>query len=343
VPMGTVRFRDLAAGSVETNWFLAVRTKENPGLLDYSAYYGKIISERPSRERYNGIPQEERAAIEKIAEELKIDDLPAREKIRAIVNFFQEKFQYTTFQKARALGLHAETPLSHFLLTTRAGHCEYFASATVLLLRYYDIPARYATGYAVQESSKEDDFFIVRERHGHAWAVAYIDNEWVEVDSTPAGWDEAEKEEFPFYQDFKDGWERFTFGFLEWRWLGDWGVMRIAGPFIAAPLIGFLAWRIFGRRMFRRTMRPRDLQPWPGADSEYFALEKRLAKAGLARGNEETTVEWLRRVALETPSLAETLGKIVRIHYKYRFSAEGIRKEEREELRSLVRGCLSRI
>ena len=95
--------------------------------------------------------------------------------------------------------------------------------------------------------------------------------------------------------------------------------------------------------MFQRTMRPRDLQAWPGADSEYFALEKRLAKAGLARGNEETTAEWLRRVAIETPSLAEALGKIVRIHYKYRFSPEGIQKEEREELRTLVRACLGRV
>jgi hypothetical protein len=241
------------------------------------------------------------------------------------------------------LGLHAETPLSQFLLTTRAGHCEYFASATVLLLRKLGVPARYATGYAVQESSKEDDFFIVRERHGHAWALAHVDGDWIEVDSTPAGWDEAEKEEFPFYQDIKEGWERFTFGFLEWRWLGDWGVMRMIAPFVAVPLIGFLAWRIFGRRMFQRTTRPRDLQSWPGADSEYFALDKRLAKAGLARGNEETTAEWLRRVAMETPMLAESLGKIVRIHYKYRFNPDGIRREESEELRSLVQACLSRV
>jgi protein-glutamine gamma-glutamyltransferase len=343
VPLGTVRFRDLAAGVVETNRHLAVRARENPGLLDYSAHYGKMLSERPAPDRFDGIPQEERPAIEKIAEELKIDDLSPKEKIRAIVNFFQEKYRYTTFQEARKLGLHAETPLSYFLLTTKAGHCEYFASATVLLLRYYGLPARYATGYAVQESSKDDDFFIIRERHGHAWALAYVGDSWVEVDSTPAGWDEAEQEEFPFYQDFKDGWERFTFGFLEWRWLGDWGVVRVAAPFVAMPLIGFLAWRIFGRRMFKRTTRPRDQQAWPGADSEYFALEGRLAKKGLARTNEETTDEWLARVAEETPTVATTLGKIARLHYKYRFNPSGVETQEREELRRLVQQCLSRI
>ena len=344
VPLGTVKFRDLAVGSVETNIHAVVRTLENPGLLDYSAQFGKIFPERPPSGRYDDdIPPEEIAAITTVAEELDIDALPDAEKTRAIVNFFQEKFRYTTYQTARRLGLHASTPLSDFLLKTRAGHCEYFATATVLLLRHYDIPARYATGYAVQESSKEDDFFIVRERHGHAWAVAFVEGRWVEVDSTPAGWDQAEREEFPFYQGWKERWERFTFGFLEWRWLGDWGVMRVVAPFLAAPLIGFLAWRIFGRRMFQRTTRPRDMHSWPGADSEYFLLEKRLAKAGLARGNEETTGQWLGRVTQETPTLAETLSRIVRLHYKYRFNPEGLESAEREELRKLVRSCLGRV
>jgi transglutaminase-like putative cysteine protease len=343
VPLGTVKFRDLAVGSVETNSHAVVRTAENPGLLDYSAHFGKVFPERPPSQFDDDIPGDEMATIATIAEELNIDSLSPAEKIQAIVNFFQEKFRYTTYQAARKLGLHATTPLSEFLLKTRAGHCEYFASATVLLLRHFDIPARYATGYAVQESSKEDDFFIVRERHGHAWAVAYIDGGWVEVDSTPAGWDQAEREEFPFYQDLKESWERFTFGFLEWRWLGDWGVMRVVAPFLAAPLIGFLAWRIFARRMSRGAMRPRDLQTWPGSDSEYFLLEKRLAKAGLARGNDETTGQWLSRVTQETPALAETLSRIVRIHYKYRFNPDGIETVERDELRKLVRTCLGRI
>ena len=343
VPLGTIRFRDLAVGSVDTNSFAVVRTEENPGLLDYSAHYGNAFPEQRPNEYDVRIPSEEEEAINEIAEELQIGALTAKEKLPAIVNFFQEKFRYTTYQAARDLGLHGMTPLSEFLMTTRAGHCEYFASATVLLLRHYGIPARYATGYAVQESSQEDDFFVVRERHGHAWAVAYIDGKWVEVDSTPADWEKAESKEFPFYQGLKDRWERFTFGFLEWRWLGDWGVMRMIAPWLAAPMIGFLAWRIFGRRMFQRPSRPREMQAWPGADSEYFLLEKKLLKAGLARDNDETTAEWLARIALDTPTLAEELREIVRIHYKYRFNPEGIRAAERAEMQKLVRACLARV
>ena len=346
LPMGTVQLRELAVGAVETNRFLVTKTRENPGLLNYTAHFGRASLDRPPPLRDNrdlAVPLEETNAIVQIAREMNIDELPPREKILRIVDYFQSNFRYTTYQQARELGLHAKTPLTEFLTKTRAGHCEYFATATVLLLRQFEIPARYAIGYSVQEKSKDDEYYVVRERHGHAWALAYIDGDWVEVDSTPAGWDEAEAEDFPFYQPLKDAWERFTFAFLEWRWLGEWGVIRIVAPWLAAPLIGFLAWRIFGRKMLRRNLRPREAQAWPGADSEFFELEKRLAKSGLARENNETTAQWRERVAANSPGLAEMLVMIVRLHYKYRFNPEGLEAAEREQLRQLVGYCLAKV
>ena len=58
-------------------------------------------------------------------------------------------------------------------MKTKAGHCEYFATATVLLLREVGVRARYVTGYAVPESAREGDNYIIRERHAHAWALVY--------------------------------------------------------------------------------------------------------------------------------------------------------------------------
>ncbi len=343
LPLGTVQLRELAVGSVATNAFGAARAEENPGLLNYTAHYGTNTIDFGPGEVDLEIPEGEREAIARVAAELNVDGLPPREKIQRIINFFQEKFRYTTFQQARDLGLHARTPLSDFLLKTRAGHCEYFGGATVFLLRKFNIPARYAVGYAVQEYSESEKAYIVRELHGHAWAQAYLDGRWVEVDSTPAGWEAAEREEFPAFQDWKARWERFTFGFLEWRWLGDWGVIRMVAPWIAAPLIGFLAWRIFGRRMLRSTVGLRETRKWPGADSEFFELEARLAKQGLAQGNDETTGDWLRRVARDVPVAAELLESILRLHQKYRFNPDGLSAAEREQLREMVRHCLVQI
>jgi transglutaminase-like putative cysteine protease len=340
LPLGTVQLKDLTATAVETNRYQVVQSKGNPGLLNFAAYFGDYTPEGAPWSLDREIPEEEEAAIKSMAKEIDVRrDAPPEKIIAAIVRFFEQKFRYTTYQEARALGIHASTPLSDFLLRTRAGHCEYFASATVLLLREFHIPARYAIGYAVQEPSKEDDTYVIRERHGHAWAIAYIHKRWVEVDSTPAGWELAEEKEFPFYEGFADRWASLSFGLLEWRWLGDWTVFRMIAPWLAVPMIAFLAWRIFGRRM-SSAVDHRESRVWPGADSDFFHLERKLAKAGLARLYGESTAVWLGRVREEQPGLAEILSPIMSLHLKYRFDPEGLSDGDRDELRSLVRRSL---
>jgi hypothetical protein len=81
-----------------------------------------------------------------------------------------------------------------FLAADHKGHCEYFASGTVMLLRSLGIPARYAAGYSAQEWSTLERAFVVRNRHAHAWAQAYVDGGWIEVDTTPARWADLEGE-----------------------------------------------------------------------------------------------------------------------------------------------------
>jgi hypothetical protein len=341
VPSGTKQLRELTAGAVETNRLGVIRVRDNPGLLNFVARYGRNDMEAFLNPR--GEDADNVEAIRQIAEELNIDHLSDREKLPAIVNFFQRNFRYTTYQQARDRGLHRRSPLSYFLLNSRAGHCEYFASATVLLLRHYGLPSRYATGYAVQELAREEDAYIIRERHGHAWAMVYLDGEWVEVDSTPSGWAEAEATEFSGFQDIKDAWGRFLFGFLEWRWLGDWSFIRLAAPWMVIPLAGFLIWRIFGRTMSRQAPPIRATETWPGADSEFFQLERRLAKTGFGRLNEETTAAWLQRLRQDQPQLSDSLPNLIRLHQKYRFGGEGILPAERDELRSAVRQCLARV
>ena len=38
-------------------------------------------------------------------------------------------------------------PLAYFLFTSKAGHCEYFATAMTVMLRAVGVPARYVTGF----------------------------------------------------------------------------------------------------------------------------------------------------------------------------------------------------
>lgn len=77
-------------------------------------------------------------------------------------------------------------PVSGFLLMRRAAHCEYFASASALLLRCLGVPTRYVTGYYAHEEAGADTV-VVRGRDAHAWAEAWsADTGWITVEATPA-------------------------------------------------------------------------------------------------------------------------------------------------------------
>jgi transglutaminase-like putative cysteine protease len=113
-----------------------------------------------------------------------------REVHQALERFFGTGFAYSLQLSQR--DSRGGRSLAEFLVTDRKGHCEYFATATVLLLRQAGIPARYAVGYSAQEFSALERAFVVRNRHAHAWALALVDGRWVTVDTTPANWAELE-------------------------------------------------------------------------------------------------------------------------------------------------------
>ncbi|MBC8113620.1 MAG: transglutaminase domain-containing protein, partial [Candidatus Saccharimonas sp.] len=76
-------------------------------------------------------------------------------------------------------------PIEDFLFNSRAGHCQYFASALGLMLRSVGIPARLVTGFKGGEQ-REDGRLHVEKRFAHAWVEAWIDDEkWVTLDATP--------------------------------------------------------------------------------------------------------------------------------------------------------------
>src|SRR4029077_6554167 len=155
------------------------------------------------------IPPMERAALNEVVSQLHVKKGNTAQALRAIHNLFYSNFTYSLWQRTPAppeddflpdpfgakrkrltggIAVTNDTPLARFLLRTRSGHCEYFATATVLLLRALDIPARYAVGYAVHESSHNG--FVVRQRDAHAWCLVWNPNtrSWLDFDTTPPSW-----------------------------------------------------------------------------------------------------------------------------------------------------------
>lgn len=119
--------------------------------------------------------------IQALADEITKDCNSDYEKANAIRNYFL--FGDYRYQIGfRASGSDIET----FIFKDKTGICVDYATATVLLARAADLPARYTTGFLMTEPMT-DGYYAVRDKHGHAWAEIYISGYgWMTFDSTPA-------------------------------------------------------------------------------------------------------------------------------------------------------------
>ena len=127
--------------------------------------------------------------LRRIARSWTVDARNPRERLAAIRSRLETDYSYSlSFERGDrdVEGSEAPDPVLNFLLETPRGHCEYFASAMALLARAVGVPARVVTGYRVSERNPFAEYFIVRERHAHAWVEAHLADEgWVTVDPSP--------------------------------------------------------------------------------------------------------------------------------------------------------------
>ncbi|MGH8809516.1 MAG: transglutaminaseTgpA domain-containing protein, partial [Noviherbaspirillum sp.] len=105
------------------------------------------------------------------------------EMINAVLRLFREQnFRYTL--EPPRLGTHV---VDEFLFDTRAGFCEHYSGAFVVLMRALGIPSRVVTGYQGGEINPADGFMTVRQSDAHAWAEVWLENRgWVRIDPTAA-------------------------------------------------------------------------------------------------------------------------------------------------------------
>ena len=84
-------------------------------------------------------------------------------------------------------GAYEGDAIDEFWLDRKAGFCEHFASAFVVVLRSMGIPARIVTGYQGTDEQPTDGYLIVRQSNAHAWAEYWNPARgWVRADPTAA-------------------------------------------------------------------------------------------------------------------------------------------------------------
>lgn len=344
LPHGTTNVYDITAFELNRNRYGAVRLETREGWIRYRADFHKDgIYDSPPDEYDLFIPEIYRADFERLANEWQLSGKNPSGILETVKRNFAGKFSYSLERRNRyPRGRY----LHHFLFDNRQGHCEFFATSTVLLLRAAGIPARYAVGYSVNEYSELEDRYIVRARDAHSWALAFVDNKWRVIDTTPEIWAPLSKKDASALEPLFDlvAWLKFRYA----RWQSE-DVFEEEGTdndfllWLLPPLIAFLLWRLYnreraGRRQDDEAGVPGEQLLRPGSDSAMYRLIADLEKNGCFRRPGETLDCWFRRLEAEmnTSSVRQALD----LHYRYRFDPEVNVTRTRARLAEIVEQLL---
>lgn len=321
------------------------------GLVIFDAHYGPGATlDSPPNFGTNSdliVPAEEKPALNQVLSEINLTATNSEfSKLLVLQKFFDGKFVYRMWQGADKKATTNASPLTRFLLTSRSGHCEYFATATVLLLRELGIPARYAVGYAVHETSGTG--FIIRERDAHAWCLAWnaTTQSWEDFDTTPPSWVAIESRHAAWLERLSDlkSWLGFQIAKFRWR---QAQLQQYIFWALVPVMVVLLYHIVFRHRKRTRTdlgqknLRLPDI--WPGVDSEFYLLERQLAALGVLRQPSEPLADWLER-ALTAPGLAQLRAPVqtlLHLHYRLRFDPRGLNPAERECLKQQTNNCVN--
>ncbi len=334
--------------SLHRNSYGTTKITEVPDQIRYTVQYDSTltISKAPFGEDLQ-VPINHQNYLQKIIDQLKLNKKTDTQKVATITQFFKTQFRYSLYQPQRNTSHNA---LEHFLFKDRYGHCEYFASATVLLLRQMGIAARYTVGYSVQEYSSLEQRYIVRARHAHAWTQAYIDGYWQDIDTTPATWHNIEDEAASIWQPVID--------FLSWiinffaeesDGSDDQSMMKNLWLWLLLIPFSLLAWRVMSRKNTNRLVRPIQLrgtkrfQPQETHTAFHLILTQ-LHNTGFTRPSHEPLTTWFDRLSttLDVNASHDELRHLLLLYYRFRFDPQGLTPAEQQHLDEATHRWLQR-
>ncbi len=349
LPNGTFQIDNLPLLKMEKNQYSVVKVIGQPDLLSYNIKYHKNVqTDSPPTKEDLLIPEQEKPAIAQIIKELNLQNKSEEEILKILKDFFTHKFIYAL----DLLGKDGKnTPLSTFLLKNRAGHCEYFASSTALILRSLSIPTRYTVGFSVNEFSNLEKQYIVREKDAHAWTLVYINGKWQEFDTTPGEWSLIERNNASKWRIIGDLWSLLWFKIsLIFQQIQEIQVLKYWW-FLTIPVILVLFWQFNKQKRVKR-LRFEKISPKlmiknqkNAPMSDFDLIEKALNNLGFIRDNSESLKNWIERLKREVPNgdFLDELSLIIELYYCLRFDPIGLNEDEKLILKSAIQSWLEKI
>jgi protein-glutamine gamma-glutamyltransferase len=299
----------------------------------------------PSDRHYLQLPERLDPRIEALADSLTTGIDNRYDQVLAIQTWLRT-LDYTRSLPATA----RETSLEHFLFERRAGHCEYFSTAMVVMLRSVGIHARNVNGFLGGQWSQFGDYLAVTQNEAHSWVEVWFQGYgWVTFDPTPPGSASAAGTSWLWPG-------RIIFDGLQHRWnkwVLDYGVDDQVGIFAAllertAPAesrsgsAGTQRRSLWGVTLLVLLVAAGWLSARRGgpaaspSTSLYLQLRRACARAGLGVTPGLTPLALVERVRAERAAAARAAERIVDLYLRARYGGERLGESELREMRQAL-------
>ena len=330
LPGDVASFRDFELDGAQRNLLSTVRIFPSAPVIDGVVLWqaGTDPDGEPIMREDLRMPPLEGEVVRRVAGSIGLEEsMTTGEKMARIQGWFAEEFGYTLYLSMREPmhSISEGTAIGRFLETTRSGHCEYFATSAVLLLRAAGVPARYTTGYALAERDVRRNEFIIRGIHSHAWCRVWVAEEgrWVDFDPTPGDWFALESVgDISMIQKFHDILKRAREDLFIWR--SDPENRQMLLIIIVVPAIIGAFW--IGRRLWKSRHRSAAAQArvtaGAGRPSALHSLEPAARRHLGPRPDGMPYARWLQPLADELNGAGEALHEAIRLHQRLRFDPE---------------------
>lgn len=310
----------------------SIRVTDGATLVIYDLDYHRSMEKEVDlpREEHLFLPESERYVLEMVTASLEGLEGDEYSRVAALKNYFKQDFRYSLQRIGR--GEYA-SPLGNFLLQEKTGFCEYYATATALLLRYLQIPSRYVIGYAVVERSALEEKYLVRDRHVHAWVEAYVDGRWLTIDTTPAAWEDYDAENASLLEPI---WDLFNLLRHKYRIYqvgagGDYTTLLTA---IVVILVAFLSVRIYRRiRLERAEEEGAEVQRrFPRVITPLTPLLDLLSEVNPGKDDQGSAVQWAKTCVGWREFDDEEFEMLYLLHLQWRFDSGTMSERQRQKL-----------
>jgi transglutaminase-like putative cysteine protease len=335
---------------------------------NYEVYSAPEVGEQRSQRSgeqpsavYLQLPEKKEALVA-LARQICANARRPEAKVQRVIAYLQGSFTYSLNPKRDTRFL----PLEDFLLHSREGYCEHFATAAALLLRGTGVPTRLVSGFLHGEWNSLGRYFMVRQRDAHTWIEAYLpDKGWVPFDPTPAAQAQAlvpvVSSLYRYYDFLKLKWNRYIIRYsrrdqvrlllaLHQKVMG----LRLfphsslfpgarektsrPSPYILAAVALIvcllIAWRLKKRRLQGGTKQPGKL---PAEISFYLMMLKILEKKKIPKQATETPWEFADRVGKTVTMISPSLERITSLYYRVRFGLTSLTPHEEQEVGEIIK------